>query len=103
MADLYFHEVVRLHGISLTITSDRDSKFMSHFWHTLRRKLGTQLQFSTAAHPQTDGQTEVVNRSPGNLLRSFVGKNVQQWDSLLPQIEFAYNHSINQSINYSLS
>ncbi|GJS56056.1 putative reverse transcriptase domain-containing protein [Tanacetum coccineum] len=95
ISDLYFREIVRLHGIPLTITSDRDPKFMSHFLRTLWRKLGTQHQFSTTAHPQTDGQTEVVNRSLGSMLRCYVGKNIRQWDLLLPQIEFAYNHSRN--------
>src|SRR5215469_2844012 len=58
--------------------------------------MGTHLQFSSASHPQTDGQTEVVNRSLGNLLRSFVGKNIRQWDLILPQAEFSYNNSISQ-------
>jgi len=59
------------------------------------------LNFSSSHHPQTNGQTEVTNRSLGNLLRSYVGKNIKQWDVILPQIEFAYNRSMHHSIGKS--
>ncbi|GJX12271.1 RNA-directed DNA polymerase [Tanacetum coccineum] len=70
VARLYFAEIMKLHGIPKTLTSDRDVKFMSHFRRTLWTRLGSKLQFSSSHHPQTDGQTEVVNQSLGNLLRS---------------------------------
>ena len=78
-----------------TITSDRDVKFVNHFWRILWRKLGTKLQFISSHHPQTDGKTEVVNRSLGNLLRILVGDSPRKWDLALPRAEFAYNRSQN--------
>ena len=83
MVDLYFWEIVRLHGIPKSMVSDRNSKFFSHFWRTLWWKLGTKLNFSTSFLPQIDGQTEVTNQSVGNLLKSYMGKNVRQWDLVL--------------------
>ena len=63
--------------------------------------MGTLLKFSTAYHPQTDGKTEAVNKSLGNLLRCLVGDSPGNWDLVLPQAEFAYNNSVNQSIGKS--
>ncbi|RVW74852.1 Transposon Ty3-I Gag-Pol polyprotein [Vitis vinifera] len=101
VAALFFKEVVRLHGLPQSIVSDRDVKFMSYFWKTLWAKLGTQLKFSSSFHPQTDGQTEVVNRSLGNLLRCIVRDQLRKWDNVLPQAEFAFNSSTNRTTGYS--
>ncbi|KAL4283643.1 hypothetical protein GQ457_16G018750 [Hibiscus cannabinus] len=101
VADLFFRQVVRLHGIPRTVVSDRDVKFLSHFWKVLWSKIGTKLLYSTTCHPQTDGQTEVINRILGALLRSVVGKNVRNWENCLPFVEFAYNRSIHSSTGCS--
>ncbi|XP_054801490.1 uncharacterized protein LOC129305505, partial [Prosopis cineraria] len=101
IADLFFKEIVRLHGLPKTIVSDRDVKFLSHFWRTLWHKLGTKLLFSTTAHPQTDGQTEVVNRTMTTLLRAIIQKNLKNWVNCLPHIEFAYNRAVHSSTSYS--
>ena len=101
VAKIFFDEIVKLYGLPKTIVSDRDVKFMSYFWKTLWHMIGTKLKFSTAYHPQTDGQTEVVNRSLGNLLRCLIGKNGRTWESILPVAQFAYNNSVNRSIGMS--
>ena len=74
---------------------------MRYFWKTLWAKLGTQLKFSSSFHPQTDGQTEVVNRNLGNLLRCIVRDQLRNWDNVLPQAEFAFNSSTNHTTRYS--
>jgi hypothetical protein len=97
IANLFFKEVIRLHGLPRSIVSDRDTKFIGNFWRTLWKKSGTNLLFISVYHPQMDGQTEVVNRSLGDLLRSLVTEHHSQWDNILPQAEFAYNDSVNRS------
>ncbi|GKD46311.1 RNA-directed DNA polymerase [Tanacetum coccineum] len=101
VARLYFTEIVKLHGVPKTLTSDRDVNFVSHFWRTLWTRLGSKLQFSSSHHPQTDGQTEVVNWRLGNLLRSLIRDNAKQWDLILPQAKFAYNRSVNRTTGKS--
>ncbi|XP_052725959.1 uncharacterized protein LOC128194409, partial [Vigna angularis] len=101
ISKLFFKEIVRLHGLPKTIVSDRDVKFLSHFWKTLWEKLGTKLLFSTTCHPQTDGQTEVVNRSLSTLLRVILRGNNKSWDEHLPHIEFAYNRVVHKTTNLS--
>ena len=89
----FFREIVRLHGIPASIVSDRDVKFMSYLWKSLMAKFGIKLLFSSSSHPQTDGQTEVVNRSLSTLHRALVKKNLKTWEECLPHAEFAYNWS----------
>jgi hypothetical protein len=101
IANLFFKDIVRLHGLPRSIVSDRDTKFIGHFWRMLWKKLGTNLDFSSSYHMQTDGQTEVVNRSLGDLLRSLVTEHHNSWDQILPQAEFAYNDSVNRSTGKS--
>jgi hypothetical protein len=101
VADLFFAEIVHLHGVPNTIVSDRDAKFLSHFWRTLWLKLGTKLLFSTTCHPQTDGQTEVVNRILSTMLWDVLKSNLKLWVECLPHIEFAYNRSMHSTMNVS--
>jgi hypothetical protein len=99
VADLFSRNVVRLHGIPKTIVSDRDRKFLSYFWNTLWAKLGTKLLFSTTCHPQTDGQTEVVNHTLSNMLRVVIKKNLKMWEDCLPHVKFAYNRAEHSTTN----
>ncbi|GKC31597.1 RNA-directed DNA polymerase [Tanacetum coccineum] len=88
---------------SVMVVVDRFSK-MAHFVpcsKTFDAKSSGELQFSSSHHPQTHGQTEVVNRSLGNLLYSLIGDNAKQWDLILPQAEFAYDRSVNRTTSKS--
>jgi hypothetical protein len=77
VADLFFTEIIHLHVVPNTIVSDRDAKFLSYFWITLWFKLGAKLLFSTTCHPQTDGQTEVVNRTLSTMLQAILKTNLK--------------------------
>ncbi|XP_057522562.1 uncharacterized protein LOC130802564 [Amaranthus tricolor] len=101
VAKLYFDGIVRFHGVPRTIVSNRDTKFLSHFWKSLWSLMGTKLLFSTSHHPQTDGQTEVVNRVLGSLLRTLVSKSTKDWDVKLAHAEFAYNRTPSTTTKYS--
>jgi hypothetical protein len=80
---------------------DCDVKFLSYFWKVMWGKLETKLLFSKTCHPQTDGQTEVVNRILSTLLRTIIQKNLKNWEDCLPFIEFAYNRSVHSITDFS--
>ena len=86
-------EIVRLHGIPLSIVSDRDPYFMSRFWKELQPAFGTRLNFSTTFHSQTDGQSERVIQVLEDMLRGCVLDFLGSWDRYIPLMEFSYNNS----------
>jgi hypothetical protein len=98
VARVFVSEVIRFHGIPKKIISDRDSRFTSRFWTSLRSTLGTQLNLRTDYHPETDGKTERVNQFMEDMLRMYVMNNQTQWEKHLPLVEFAYNNSFHSSI-----
>ncbi|EOY19088.1 Uncharacterized protein TCM_043787 [Theobroma cacao] len=95
---LYIDEIVRLHGVPVSIVSDRDPRFTSRFWPKFQEALGTKLKFSTAFHPQTDGQSERTIQTLEDMLRACVIDFIGSWDRHLPLVEFAYNNSFQSSI-----
>ncbi|KAG3206003.1 hypothetical protein PC128_g1096 [Phytophthora cactorum] len=99
-ARLFVEMVFKHHGIPLGIVSDRDPRFTARFWQEEFTLLGTQLSMSTADHPQTDGQTERVNRVLGDLLKSYA-HSFQQWSNCLPMAEFAINNSVHASTGHT--
>ncbi|GJR68959.1 putative reverse transcriptase domain-containing protein [Tanacetum coccineum] len=95
-------EVVSRHGVSVLIISDRDSKFTSHLWKSLNEALGTQLDMSTAYHPQTDGQSERTIQTLEDMLRACVIDFGKGYDRHLHLVEFSYNNSYHTSIKVAL-
>ena len=98
LARMYMEKVVTIHGVPLSIVSDRDPRFLGRFWTELQEALGTTLNFSTAYHPQTDGQTERTNQTLEDMLRACVLDFGKDWQKSLPLCEFAYNNSYHSSI-----
>jgi hypothetical protein len=101
VADIFLKEVACLHGILKTILSDRDPKFTLNFWKGLFQGFRTNLNFSTAYHPESDGQTERVNRVIKDMLRMYVMDKPSRWEDYLHLVEFAYNNGYHASLKMS--
>ncbi|GKC84534.1 putative reverse transcriptase domain-containing protein [Tanacetum coccineum] len=95
---LYIKEIVSRHGIPISIISDHNSHFTSRFWRSLQSALGTQLDMSTAYHPETDGQSERTIQTLEDMLRACVIDFGKGWEKHLPLVEFSYNNSYHASI-----
>ncbi|KAD3642141.1 hypothetical protein E3N88_31365 [Mikania micrantha] len=98
LSEIFTQEIVRLHGTPVSIISDRDPRFTSHFWKGLQSAWGTRLRFSTAFHPQTDGQSERTIQTLEDMLRACALEWTGNWDEYLCLVEFAYNNSWHASI-----
>ncbi|GJZ87573.1 putative reverse transcriptase domain-containing protein [Tanacetum coccineum] len=94
----YLREVVSKHGVPVSIISDRDGRFTSQLWKSLNKALGTQLDMSTAYHPQTDGQSERTIQTLEDMLRACLIDFGKGWDRHLPLVKFSYNNSYQTSI-----
>ena len=99
---LFIDHVFKHHGLPEVIISDRDPRFTSRFWRELSQKLGTDLRFSTAFHPQTDGQSEVTIRVLENFLRPYVERSPNTWVQQLHFAEFVANNAVSISTGFTL-
>ena len=95
---LYIREIVRLHGVPVSIVSDRDPRFTAHFLKSFQKAIGTRLTMSTTFHPETDGQSERTIQVLEDMLRACTLDHKGNWEEHLPLVEFAYNHSYQVSI-----
>ncbi|KAK9065033.1 hypothetical protein SSX86_016416 [Deinandra increscens subsp. villosa] len=99
LAEIFRKEIVRLHGTPASIVSDRDPRFTSQFWKGFQKAWGTKLKYSTAFHPQTDGQSERTIQTLEDMLRACALEWTGNWDDYICLVEFAYNNSWHASID----
>jgi len=99
LAELYIREIVRWHGIPLSIVSDRDTKFASRFWQGFQIAMGTEVHLSTTFHPQMNGQSERTIQTLEDMLQACALDYIGNWDHNLPLVEFACNNSYHSSID----
>ncbi|KAJ0534400.1 putative nucleotidyltransferase, Ribonuclease H [Helianthus annuus] len=98
LAEIYMREIVTRHGVPLSIISDRDGRFVSRIWQSFQEAFGSQLNLSTAFHPQTDRQSEQTIQTLEDMLRACVMDLGGSWDKHLPLVEFSYSNSYHTSI-----
>src|SRR5271156_4756653 len=96
-AKLYVNHVWKHHGLPQKVLSDRGPQFVAEFTRELYRLLGIKLAATTAYHPQGDGQTERVNQELEQYLRVFINQRQNDWDGLLPFVEFQYNNHVHSA------
>ena len=101
IAKIFMKDIFKLHGLPKAIVSDKDVKFTSNFWKGLFVDLGAKLNFSTAYHPQTDGQTERVIQVFEDMLRMYVMDKPTKWEDYLHLVKFAYNNGQHASLGMS--
>lgn len=101
VAQIFFDNIFKLHGMPLTIVCDRDPAFTSLFWRELFQLNGTRFNFSSAYHPQTDGQTEAVNKTLEMYLRCFTSSQPKLWTKWLSWAEYCYNTSVHSTTGKS--
>lgn len=100
-ARMIFDHVVRHWGVPHRIISDRDPRFIAAFWQELWALVGTNLNMSTAEHPQTDGSSERFIGTLAGMIRAHAHKNPQDWDEYVGALEFAYNDSVNPATGFT--
>lgn len=98
VAHAYLHNIYKSQAIPDSIVSDRDRIFLSNFWQELFRHLGAKLKLSTAYHPQTDGQTEILNKCLESYLRCMTGEKPSAWALWLSLVEWWYNTTYHSAI-----
>jgi len=98
LAKIYVNEVVRLHGVPISIVLDRDPRFTSRLWPSIQRALGTNLSISTTFHPQIDGQSERIIQILEDLLRACALEFGGNWEAHLSLVEFTYNNSYHATV-----
>jgi len=93
LTQLFLTHVFSKHGVLSHITSDRGTEFISHFFHSLSKLLQMELHFTSGYHPEGDGQTKCINQVLEQYLRAYTNYQQDDWSSLLPLVEFAYNNT----------
>ena len=101
LAKLFIRDVFSKHGVPAHITSDRGSEFISVFFRSLGEALNMNLHFTAGYHPEADGQTERVNQTLKQILCTFCSYQQDDWSSLLPLAEFAFNNAVNDTTGVS--
>ena len=101
VAEVFYTEIYKHHGLPRVIVSDRDTRFTSKFWEELMKLLQVKLNLSSAFHPQTDGQSERMFRTIQEMIRCFVSYSQKDWKKYLPGLEFSLNNHVNDSTTFT--